>query len=249
MTVCLQAAATQTLRMQNAQTTGIQFQKDEVIHCPSCEQLMRAPCEAAALRCASCRAVINPQDCVRSGAEGEESSAGAAKPAKRKKGRRKKAPDPPLQTLQLRAMLKDAVEEKLEGYRCDSCSRMGTTQRRDLIFLLPQVTPPRIRFATRRAAAERTGARVLRGWQIYIIHINRAGIGGEIGGDRHGNPVEFPDTLDLRECGMLLTPDTPLDWNLQPCSTEYQLFGACFHRGAWLAAASARAQKSPAPFC
>ena len=56
--------------MQNAQTTGIQFQKDEVIHCPSCEQLMRAPCEAAALRCASCRAVINPQDCVRSGAEG-----------------------------------------------------------------------------------------------------------------------------------------------------------------------------------
>lgn len=70
--------------------------------------------------------------------------------------------------------------------------------------------------------------------QVYIVHINRAGIGGEIGGDgyiRHANPVSFPDTLNLRDCGLLLTPDTPLDWNLEPCSTEYDLFGACFHRG------------------
>ena len=70
--------------------------------------------------------------------------------------------------------------------------------------------------------------------QVYIVHINRAGIGGEIGGEgyiRHANPVSFPDTLDLRDCGLLLNPDTPLDWNLEPCSTEYDLFGACFHRG------------------
>ena len=69
---------------------------------------------------------------------------------------------------------------------------------------------------------------------MYIVHINRAGIGGEIGGEgyiRHANPVLFPDTLDLRDCGLLLNPDTPLDWNLEPCSTEYDLFGACFHRG------------------
>lgn len=76
--------------------------------------------------------------------------------------------------------------------------------------------------------------------QVYIVHINRAGIGGEIGGEgyiRHANPVSFPDTLDLRDCGLLLNPDTPLDWNLEPCSTEYDLFGACFHRGkfAWSA--------------
>jgi hypothetical protein len=64
-----------------------------------------------------------------------------------------------------------------------------------------------------------------------VVHINRASIGGEIGGDRHANPVNFPDVLDLRKCGLLLTPDTPFDWNLRPCSTEYELFGACFHRG------------------
>ena len=43
--------------------------------------------------------------------------------------------------------------------------------------------------------------------------------------------MNFPDVLDLRKCGLLLTPQTPFDWDLQPCSTEYELFGACFHRG------------------
>ena len=57
------AAATQRLRMEMAQAMNIQFEKNEVVSCPRCEQQMRAPCEAAALRCANCRAVINPKDC------------------------------------------------------------------------------------------------------------------------------------------------------------------------------------------
>lgn len=124
-------------------------------------------------------------------------------------GRTKASGDPPLEPLALKPLLETArVGEILDGYKCDSCSQAGTTHRQDLIFLLPQV---------------------------YIVHINRAGIGGEIGGDhgdiRHGNPVSFPDSLNLKDCGLLLAPDTPLDWNLEPCSVEFDLFGACFHRG------------------
>jgi len=56
--------AAQRLRMERAQALNIQFQKDEVIRCTRCKALMRAPCEAAALRCAGCRVVINPSDCA-----------------------------------------------------------------------------------------------------------------------------------------------------------------------------------------
>jgi hypothetical protein len=52
----------------------------------------------------------------------------------------KKNSDPPLQPLELQLMLESGIGELLDGYKCDSCSQAGTTSRRDLIFLLPQVS-------------------------------------------------------------------------------------------------------------
>lgn len=177
------AAAAQRLRMETAQALNIQFEKDEVIHCPRCKQLMRAPCEAAALRCASCRAVINPHDCSEQRqhkyAQGQEDGqqrqqldseaadettsattnchAGGDVASQQQKltqtATHKKASggsggnkskrsqaDPPLPPLDLQLLLKNARDgEVLDGYKCDNCSQTGTTHRRDLIFLLPQV--------------------------------------------------------------------------------------------------------------
>ena len=187
------AAAAQRLRMERAQALNIQFDKDEVINCPRCKQPMRAPCEAAALRCAFCRAIINPHDCAeqrqhkyvqtqeqqlqpqqqqplqeqppqqqlgtstadrtisstgndhagddvasqsprpQAATNDKKVSSGSTKP----KGAQV---DPPLQLLELQPLLRNAREgEILDGYKCDSCSQTGTTHRRDLIFILPQV--------------------------------------------------------------------------------------------------------------
>jgi hypothetical protein len=151
------AAALQRLRMEMAQKMNIQFEKDEVVSCGRCAQQMRAPCEAAALRCANCRAVINPSDCKgRSGGKGAGAGAGAGSAAepgavlgagdstapvpRKKMGRPKSEPEEPLEELDLEQLLGLAkIGENLDGYRCDHCSQTGTTHRADLIFVLPQV--------------------------------------------------------------------------------------------------------------
>lgn len=190
------AAAAQRLRMERAQALNIQFDKDEVINCPRCKQPMRAPCEAAALRCASCRAIINPHDCAEqrqhkylhgqeqtqqpqpqpqqlqqlqqqqsqqqlgtgtadstissagNGQAGDDLASQSPRPQtvndKKPSGGSTKSKgaqaDPPLQLLELQPLLRNAREgEILDGYKCDDCSQTGTTHRRDLIFILPQV--------------------------------------------------------------------------------------------------------------
>ena len=177
------AAAAQRLRMETAQALNIQFEKDEVIHCPRCKGLMRAPCEAAALRCASCRAVINPHDCseqrqhkhaqgqlaaeqqhqqqddlrhqeqqststdntASSAGSGHEAATTNKKPGAGGNKPKRFQAEPPLQPLELQPLLTNARDgEVLDGYKCDNCSQTGTTHRRDLIFLLPQVRLPTI---------------------------------------------------------------------------------------------------------
>eukprot|EP01048_Picozoa_sp_COSAG05_P001892 COSAG05_NODE_69_length_22151_cov_124.775258_10_plen_1307_part_00 len=62
--------------------------------------------------------------------------------------------------------------------------------------------------------------------EVLIVRVGRIDRRKE---EKINSSLDFPDFLDLREC--LLFPERPLGYDGTACSTEYQLFAACFHTG------------------
>lgn len=70
-------------------------------------------------------------------------------------------------------------------------------------------------------------ARLFRLPHVLVLHVNRA----RFDGSRCEAALEFEQTLDLGSLGVVCHFGNPLDRNLEPCSTTYDLFATVFHRG------------------
>ena len=62
--------------------------------------------------------------------------------------------------------------------------------------------------------------------KVYAVHINRT----LPNGSRCSEPVQFEETLDLKDM-LLYKQKGPIDHSNQPCASSYQLVAVTFHRG------------------
>eukprot|EP01043_Picozoa_sp_COSAG02_P050030 COSAG02_NODE_5092_length_4640_cov_3.630478_2_plen_558_part_00 len=62
--------------------------------------------------------------------------------------------------------------------------------------------------------------------QVYAVHVNRT----LLDGSRCAEPVQFEDTIDLRDM-LLWKHQGPIDHSNRPCASTYQLAAVTFHRG------------------
>ena len=76
-----------------------------------------------------------------------------------------------------------------------------------------------------RADETQIQAKICRLPQVFAVHINRAGRSEH----RIDTSVDFADSIDLSE--LLLADGVALNYDMDRCSSTYQLQAACFHQG------------------
>eukprot|EP01048_Picozoa_sp_COSAG05_P004085 COSAG05_NODE_208_length_14084_cov_4.973671_2_plen_998_part_00 len=104
-----------------------------------------------------------------------------------------------------RASLLDLIKictekEVLEGFKCDSCKAISTTNKCTVLVRLPSV---------------------------YIVRLNRRTHDEQ----RVTCSIDFPDELDLSPRMHIGVLGPPIDFEGNPCSTKFRLYGAIFHYG------------------